>query len=204
MSIRIIGTDQIESDVVSTGKSLKVIPYRVNDKKNAPSKFTYDAAIPAFQPPGNPNDVAVIIGSSSKVVKVTRIRIYTTQNTTGINSWFLLKRITPNVGGTFTVRTDTQRSIFDSPAATAIVLNYTAEPTTLGVSVGFIRTSKLRSPSPSAVSSASENSVIWDTDDLQSHPIVLRGPYESLCINFNGAARPAGLSFQGSITWTEE
>jgi len=204
MSVRIIGKSQSEVDVLLG--SMKMVRYKPKDNTD-PVRYTYDAATPAFLPDSSPRDIVVIRGSSSKIIKITRIRLTTTQNSNGLNSWYLLKRNTPNElgSGDFVYVNPIPRVLDGSqPGATATFGYFTDNPARDGRLVGLIRSVKLRSPSLSSLLPISETNVIWDCDDYQSSPLILRGPYESIALNFNGASRPAGISVQSHFTWIEE
>lgn len=200
MSVRIIGTSR-EAKITSSG-SLVVTNYNSSNNES-PSRYTYDVSTPAFLPGVTPKDVIFLTGAESKIIRVTRVRLTTTQNTNGINSWYLLKRTTPNTGGIFNRVLPISRND-DQPDASAIFGYYTNDYTDDGVLVGLIRSIKLRSPSPTGLISIFEQGALWDCDDFQSFPIVLRGPFESLALNFDGANRPNGMSIQANFTWTEE
>ena len=83
----------------------------------------------------------LILGSASKVVRVTSVRISVTGSVSATFSVQLVKRSTADTGGTSTALTLVP---YDSTnaAATATALAYTANPT-LGTSVGNIRVDKL-------------------------------------------------------------
>ena len=211
MSVRIIGANKYgEANVLrsaNTTQSLIVSPYDSNGQP-AVSAYTYDVGITAFTPGATPQDVVSIMSNGIKIISITRFRLATTQTTSGINSWYLIKRSTPNYAGTFTYQTPVSRwygmsisNIGPQPPATAIVQAFTANPSVAGVSMGFIRSGKvLAAASPGTITDQG----IWDFDDFQSNPIVLRGYGQMLALNFNGAALPPGLSVNVSLTWTEE
>jgi len=204
MSVKIVGTtsgQEVEVDQIS--KAMRVTWYDINGIPNGP-RWTYDTATLAFIPATiGPQDVFVIQGSATKTVRVTRIRLSGVQTTAGINSWYLLRRQSSSfTGGTQSIDIAVQRDSI-SPTPTATVFHYagTVNPATSGSLVGAIRAGKLLSAAPAGVSN---DNIIWDFDDYQTTPIYLRGISQSLCINFNGAALPAGLSIHCAATWTEE
>jgi len=199
MSIKINdATTNVDAEVDSVSRALRVTIYDVNGVAFGP-RYTYDAATAAFTPGATPQDVFTIQGSNTKLIRVTRIRLTSVQNTAGINSWFLVRRSSANTGGTSTVITVVPRDSTQT-AGTATARSYTANPTA-GTLVGSIRSTKLLSPAPASVAN---DSLIWDFDDIQTNPVVLVNANETIAINFNGAALPAGLSLHCSVTWTEE
>lgn len=227
MSVRIIGYDSTKKlDTVTTGSSLSgsvcITQYDILGFPQG-GGFSYDTAMVANTPPATPTDVCCIQGSDISAVYVTRMKLHTIQTTGGINAWFLIKRKTPNSGGTFFFvtasatqnnelgikREDNYASqsfsnltgspSITSPAPNALVTRYTANPTTLGYALGTVRAAYIAAASTTTGSSTN----LWDFDDIQTSPIVLRGSDESLCLNFAGAALPPGLSVTLNITWKE-
>jgi len=207
MSIRIIGASQ-SSEVnvafpTSTSSSLYITPYTIDDNLISTNN-TFDAVPAAFTPGATPQDVVTIMSTGTKIISVTRFRFSTTQTTAGVNSWYLVRRMTPNYAGTFTYTTPVARNITGiNIPSTAVVQSYTANPTQTGVSMGFIRSSKVYSSVTTITTGSCEQSV-YDFDDFQSNPIVLRGYGQVLSLNFNGAALPAGLSVTAALSWTEK
>lgn len=200
MSIKINGaTSNVDAEVDATSKALRVTLYDINGVAIGP-RATYDASSTSFTPAATPTDVFTITGSGTKTVRVTRIRVSGIQTTTGNNAFFLIKRSTANTVGTSASCTAIQRDT-NNAAATATVLQYTANPT-LGNTTGTVRASRLLNPAAAAV--VNSDTIIWDFDDLQSGPVILRGTAQVLAVNFAGAALPAGLALLCSVTWTEE
>jgi len=200
MSIKINGaTSNANAEVDAISKALRVTLYDVNGVAIGP-RATYDAASSAFTPGATPTDVFTLTGSGTKTIRVTRIRVSGIQTTTGNNAFFLIKRSSANTGGTSASVTAVPRDSTNA-AATGTVLQYTANPT-LGGTIGSVRCSRLFTPAAAAV--AASDTIIWDFDDFQTGPVILRGTGQVLAVNFNGAALPAGLSLLCSITWTEE
>lgn len=143
-------------------------------------------------------DVAIIVGSGTKTVTVTRIEVTGIQTTSGIVQVYLDLRSTDNSGGTSTTPAKIPHDS-TSAAATAVVRQYTANPT-LGTSVGFIR--RLHQAWTAAASAANISTTIWPFGDLEQ-PIILRGTSQCLAVNLNGVTVTGGACV-GTITWTEE
>lgn len=162
-------------------------------------RATYVATSAFFTPAATPTDVAAIFGSASKTVRVLRVSIASTQTAAGINNWFLIKRSTATTGGTPTTLTSVPLDSANA-AATAVVVNYTANPTP-GSAVGTVKAVGVLSPAPASV--VSDPYIIHD-ELYNGQGIVLRGTGEGLALNFNGAAVPAGLSMSVNIFYSEE
>jgi membrane protein implicated in regulation of membrane protease activity len=162
-------------------------------------KTTYMGSTAAFTPPATPTDMFYIAGSGTKTIKILKLWWSSTQNTAGVNTWFVIKRSTANTLGTAVATTKVPNDS-NNAAATATVQHYTANPT-LGTSVGNIFTGRVLSPA-TATTNAQINNL--DFNQLLGQPLVLRGTAEGLSLNFNGAALPAGLSMTVGVMWTEE
>lgn len=163
------------------------------------ARSSYAASTGYFTPVATPTDVVSIFGSASKTIRVLRVTVTSTQTTAGVNQWFLLKRSTANTGGTPTAATGVPLDSGNA-AATAVVNQYTANPTT-GSLVGKVKVSNILSPAPASVSGGES---ILHEELYNGQGIVLRGTAEGLVLNFNGAAVPTGLSMAVNIFWTEE
>lgn len=137
-----------------------------------------------------------------RLIRVHRILFSATQTVAGnIGDWRLEKRAAATVG---TSASMTAVSLDSSQvAASASVLNYTANPTK-GTLVGIIYQPRMLVPAPAtAVSPAS----VFDfdlTSLLPGRPISLRAS-EALSLNLGGGTIPTGLAnLQVSVYWTEE
>lgn len=147
----------------------------------------YLSTNPAFTLPANPTDVAIIVGSATRIVKVFRIILNTSQSTLGFNVWQIIKRTSPNSGGTLVALSSVPYDSLD-PAATAVASAYTVNPTSLGVASGVCLRANICSPANTSVTA--DGVYVFD---FANYPIILRGTNESMSINFGGAAKPTGL-----------
>ncbi len=173
------------------------------------SKATYGYARSTFAIAATPTDVAIINGSASKTVRITRIEIdaLCTAATAAALEIQLIKRSTANAGGTTTGSPTGVPYDSANGAATALMLCYTANPTTPGTSLGIIRDGKLvpvLSPYTATDFPTHDRLVFQFGDRPGTQGLVLRGVAEGLAINLAGAAIPAGLSMGISIETTEE
>ena len=165
-------------------------------------RHTYSAYDIPITPAASATDVCSIAGSSTALIRVTRVELSNAQTTAGMNEWFLTKRSSLNLAGTSVVMTSVPHDSISSPA-TALVNYWTANPGTLGTAVGMIRGTSVVSPAPA--SSTTIGTYVWDFDQNNSQEdILLRGVNQQLGVNFNGHAIPAGMSVGCGFTWTEE
>lgn len=151
-------------------------------------------------PVATATDVLVLSGSSSKVIRVTRVCVVGSATAASIYDHYIIKRTTANTGGTSASKTAAQSDSTDS-AQTATLLQYTANPTLgTGISVDGNKTYLSASATPGAAALPREYTYGTRNDKA----IVLRGTGESLAINFGGQAVPAGASLYLTIEWTED
>ena len=176
---------------------------------DATTKATYAAASSFTTPAAATTDFWQIYGSGTKTIKVLRVEAaYTSGNTSTSDQFFLIKRSTANSGGTSSVVTNVPMDANDS-AATATVRIYTANPSSLGTSVGNVASGTLISvvnagSAYTVPQSPCGAQVIFD-HKLTGEPVVLRGTGQGLTLNFN-ATIPASSTPKIAITvyWTEE
>lgn len=159
---------------------------------------SFIAASSPFTPGAAPTDVFSITGSANRKVTVIRMGIITVQTTAGMNVWNLIKRSTANSLGTSAPVT---RVSIDKayPAATATVLQYTANPT-LGTLIGNVWSGRVPSPIITTAPADIEKSINFN---VVTQPITLSGINDVLAWNFGGATLPPGLSVQALVAWTE-
>lgn len=163
---------------------------------SASSRQFYSASSTVFTPPATPTDMITIYGSASKTIRVNRITFSSTQTSAGINNIFIIKRSATNTAGTST--TPTVVPLDSSNAAgTAVMRQYSVNPSGLGSAVGTITAIRILTPT---TTSATQSQYVFD---YTSGNVVLRGTSEGLCVNFAGAALPTGLSIAVSIEWEE-
>lgn len=141
-------------------------------------------------------DIAILPGSATTTVFVTKVIISGIQTTGGLADVLLIKRSTANTAGTSTAMTAIPHDANDA-AATAAPLSYTANPTP-GTAVGTFR----RGYTPIGAATAVVNPlIVYDFGD-KGRPIVLRGIAQGLAINLNGVTLTGG-TFDIVFEWFE-
>lgn len=194
-------TDQLSVD--GTSKAARVTLYNPDGSLQIPGvKASYLAYSGAFTPGSTPQDIFTITGSNTKLVKILRMFLSTTQTTAGVNGWTILKRSTANSGGT-SAAVASIRSDQNDPAATATVLQYTANPT-LGALVGGAWSGFINSPAPATAGIGGVLGAFVDFTDSLGKPITLRSTSDVLSWSLGGQTLPAGLSVRAGVIWTEE
>jgi hypothetical protein len=163
-------------------------------------KTTYSTTTPIASNTPAAGDIAVLPGSASKIIRVTRVEVtLSTSGTATIDTVQLIKRSTADSGGTsVSMLAVPHDSAFG--AASSLPLAYTAAPTP-GNAVGPIRGVQF-SDASSAIPGA--NTWVWTFGDGRggASSIVLHGITEQLCVNLSGVtAVQTGIV---SYEWTEE
>lgn len=178
---------------VGAGNALPTRP----DSMSAPA--TYSAAITGLVVAAAATDVFTLLGSATKIVRVRQFSVSGTAGTALVANVQVIKRSTANTGGTSTAPVAVPNDSA-SPAATAVALAYTANPTT-GTLVGVARTQKLLfDVTTGAGASASAD---YETHANGHRPLTLRGVAETLAINLAGVTLNTP-SVNIYVEWTEE
>lgn len=157
----------------------------------------YSASILSLVPAAAATDIFTITGSATKTVRVTEVNLQCTETTAGAVAVQLVKRSTADTGGTSSAPTRVPHDS-TSPAATATVLAYTANPTT-GTLVGPVRATRENWLAPASVANAPRMPFTL----YNGVPVVLRGVNEVLAVNLNGVTVTGGNCALWTA-WTEE
>jgi len=148
-------------------------------------------------------DIAAISGSSTKIIYITSVNIFSLQGTTGVNSYFLIKRSTLNTSGAPTVATPVANDSND--AFSTATLTYYGGIASVGSSVGTVWSGWLNSEVNTNLGIVQDSNLFHSINflDLYGQPICLRSASESLCLNLNGIS-VAALTLYFQFLWTEE
>lgn len=166
----------------------------------APQTNTYSAESLYFNPPATPTDLCVISGVSGKLVTVHHVRVTGTQTTGGVNGFFLIKRSTADSLTGTALTAVPHDSYF--VAAGADIMNYLANPASLGTSLGVLRSADVFTAAPAGLANSYFDFDFGPMSGVQ--PIVLHSAAETLALSFQGAALPSGLKIACDFTWTEK
>lgn len=167
------------------------------------SKISYSAVSTAFTPGATPQDIFTITGSATKTIKVSCISISTDQTTAGTNKIFLVRRSSALTGGTSASVTAVASDV-NNPAASATILQYTANSTGGGTLIGNIWGGFTNSPAAATAGIGGFIGTVVEFTENFGQSIVLRGIGDVLAVNLGGVALPAGLSVIITIDWSEE
>jgi hypothetical protein len=139
-------------------------------------------------------DIAVIGGSASKAVNVRKLSITAVQTTAGYVDVLLVKRAAADSAGTPVGITEVAHDS-QSPAPTAVVTAYTANPTINDAGVA-VRREHVFVPAPAGTAGDGRSGFDFS-------PIALRGIAQQLAINLAGVTIAGGI-FNVNIEWDEE
>lgn len=167
----------------------------------------YDAAYSAgkvtFTPVAAPTDIAVLTGSSSKIVRLKSVTIGGFATTGGDLIFQLIKRSDAGTLGSAVLTTLTATPHDSSNAAATAVLSSvgTANYTTVGTIVGtVIRTGRAYL---NIVTTGTTEKVSWDFTVRGDQPPTLRSATELLVINCAAGTLPAGAVLDFAMQWEE-
>ena len=188
--------------------SLTYVASTANPAAPAPStnspvdggKVTYRASAKALASAASATNLFTITGSASKVVRVTRLEVSGQATTAAAAQVLVIVQSAADTGGTATQPTAVPHDSL-SPAATATINAYTANPT-VGAAVGTIYESYVFLAAP-ATATVGSDKLVLDLGNRPSQAIVLRGVAQVLAVNLNGATVTGG-AFDINIEWTEE
>lgn len=163
-------------------------------------KATYAASI-TYSPALIATDVLTLQGSASKKISIRSIEANAT-NSGNLNIRVdLVKRSATNTGGTSTVLTGIP---FDSndAAASGVCRYYTANPSSLGASLGILRTNYIFAPSLLATNATKLVDLSLGTAEYKM--LTLNSTTEFLAINLGGTSITGTSVITLNIIWEEE
>lgn len=169
-----------------------------------PTVPTYSATGVGIAPASSATDIACLTGSTSKVIRVQRMRVSGTAGTLISVPVLITKHVAANTGGTAATGTalpvpytiDT-----NNVAVTATATSYTANPTIADAAPGIVTAAIL--PLGLTGTALASSGVLFDFGDLNyAEKPTLRGVAQQLCVNLNSTSPSSGL-VNVSFFWTE-
>lgn len=174
---------------------------------NAPvdgQKWTYAAAKQGLVTHATANVIASLTGSASKTIRVVEVGISALATTILETSVQLKLRTTADSGGTSTGSPTAYPYDQNAPAATGVLLTYTADPTVNdGTTTRTIRSAKMLANIAAPTAASEDSRIIWTFGNGPSQAVVLRGIAQQLDIDLGGVTI-AGPSVDIYYVWTEE
>jgi hypothetical protein len=166
-------------------------------------KWTYRAAKQGLVPVASATDIAVLSGSASKVIRVTRVEVSGIATTILNTSVQLLLRTTADSGGTSTGSPTTFPLDQNAPTATGVVLTYTANPTVNDGTARPIGTYKTLFNIAAPAAGSESTRLVVEFGNRPAQAVVLRGTAQQLAVNLNGVSVSGG-SIDVAFEWSEE
>jgi len=174
-----------------------------NEPQLVGKQATYSIVVPDYAPYATPTDIFVLIGSATKTIRITEIRISGSATAAAQLDLYVYKRTADNTAGT---RASVAANIcqYDSldDAATAVPYTYSVIPTVLGA--GKLIRGVIRHYFSALATATAKTEYNLSFLNNKSKSIILRGVTEALAINLGGAAVPAGLQLYINVEWVEE
>lgn len=165
-------------------------------------KASYSAAVQGLASAASATDIFTLTGSATKTVRITHLEVSGIATTILDTSVEAIVRTTADTGGTGVAVTAVAHDQ-NSPAATAVVTKYTANPTINDGTPKPIRSEKVLFNLAAPTAGSESGRLMLDFGTRPSQAIVLRGVVQQLAINLNGVTI-AGPSIDISVEWTEE
>lgn len=168
-------------------------------------KAAYFVGLGANTPAATPTDIAILTGSATKTIRVTRVRLTVQATAAGVIQYDLVKRVAGTQSAVNTAfAANTHGGLFDSNDAASTVITaglagiYTANPASLGTLSGILDSATVTMP-------ANGTTVIeWKFCDRPARCPVLRGTTQLIAINGAGHTLLTGEKFGVSFEYTEE
>lgn len=168
-------------------------------------KAAYFVALGANTPAATPTDIAIITGSATKTIRVTRALLTVQATAAGVIQYDLVKRIAGTQSAVNTAfAVNTHAGQFDSTDAASTMITaglagvYTANPASLGTLSGILDSRTVTVLANGTVQ------LEWRFCDRPSRCPVLRGTTQILAINGAGHTLLAGEKFGVAFEYTEE
>lgn len=166
---------------------------------NEPERNTYRAFAYDLAPTGAVNDLVVLGGSATRLIRLKSVILSGTATSATNIGAYVFKRTAGYTGGTPTAITRTSADTTD-PAATASLVHYAVAGATAGAGTMLDGCRLNLAPAANGSIDRPMLQYTWQNDKAPN----LRGVTEFLAIGLNGISMPAGGRLDVSLTWTEE
>ena len=166
---------------------------------------TYGAISIGLVPAASATDIFCISGSATKAVTIRRVVLSGTAGTAVTTPVVFLRRVSLDTGGT--AATSTALPVAgsfnsNSPAATAVLTAYTANPTIVDSSPTYLFAPAVSFPVTTTATEADEYN-FGTSVDAYDMGLNLVGAAQQLCLNLNGVSITSGV-LAISIEWVEQ
>lgn len=173
-------------------------------------EVTYTAVFDAVTLVATPTDFIVLFGVASKVIRINQIALNVTTDSavaTTLNTRLAKRNITGISAGsaTLTGLTATPHRSDSAAAGGVASLVATANYTTLGTLVGYVRSRRImpQLATYTATNFPAPNQIEWNFANNGGQSLQLLSASEFVAINGSGGTLTGTCTFSGWITWTE-
>lgn len=164
-------------------------------------KASYSAAVNAHAPAATPTDWFTILGSATKIIRITRIRIALRSTAAAQYRVSVLKYSTAYTAGTPASVPMLPHDPNDA-AASALVQTWNGGLPTVGTPIAKVEDDSILSGVLGTP--VFQPQVVYDYGIRNAKEIVLRGVAQYLALNSAAVALPGGLVADVKVEWTEE
>ena len=175
------------------------------DGTHTSSERTYFASTPnSLVCAAGTKSFFVIMGSETKIIKVTRIHLTgLTMTARAYNNIALRKISSIPSGGTSSSLVKTSCDIINPASTVSVCKVYTVEPTTDGTLIGTIQSHRVQINDSNPVQGDPQQEIVSDFREYdESSGIVLRGINDGLTIAF-GSTPASAITLSLEVEWIE-
>lgn len=170
---------------------------------------TYSAVSVGLVPAASATDVFCISGSATKAISIRRITISGTAGTLVTLPFTLVRRASLDTGGTPAATTAlpvASAHLSTNPAATAVLVAYTANPTIVDSSPLYFKSDTLSLNTTAALVASPR--ILWEAGTAvdaysQGFDIPSGTTTQQYCVNLNAVSVTSGV-LNISVTWVEQ
>ena len=169
------------------------------------SERTYMAATPTtLACPAGTKSFFVLMGSSTKTIKVTRIHISgLTMTARAYNNISVRKISSAPSGGTSSALVKVSTDTNNDASTINVCQVYTVEPTTDGTLVGTLQSNRIQINDTNPVQGDPQSEIIFNFRDInESSGLVLHGTSEGISVGF-GTTPASAITLSIEVEWTE-
>ena len=177
-------------------------PRAINAVNTDGQRATYSAGKQGLVVAASATDIATLTGSATKTIRVTHLEVSGIATTILETSVQVFVRTTADTAGASTAPTVVPHDQ-NSPAATAAMAVYTANPTVNDGTARLIRSQKVLFNIAAPAAGSESTRLVLDYGNRPSQALVLRGVAQQLAVNLAGVT-VAGPSIDVSFEWTED
>jgi hypothetical protein len=173
--------------------------YFIPSADNEPERNTYRAFAYDLAPTGAVNDLVVLSGSATRLIRLKSVILSGAATTATNIGVYVFKRTGGYTGGTPTAITPTAADTTD-PTSTASLFHYATAGATAGAGTMLDGCRLNLAPAANGSIDRPMLQYTWQNDKAPN----LRGTTQYLAVGLNGVTMPAGGRLDVSLTWTEE